>query len=35
MQIHSITAESNCPIEPWYGEKPPVETVVKLCETAS
>ena len=35
MQIHSITAESNAPIESWYGENPPVDTVVKLWDTAS
>jgi hypothetical protein len=28
-------AESKCPIDPWYGENPPVDTVVKLCDTAS
>ena len=35
MQIHSIVAESKWPIDDWYGENPPVETVVKLWLTAS
>ena len=33
--IHSIAAESKWPSEALYGEKPPVDTVVKLWATPS
>ena len=33
--IHSIAAESKCPSDELYVEKPPVDTVVKLWATPS